>query len=83
MNVTLKFHHFCLQSPTATIDDVISCVYDGLKESYRSNTHFGERSILTPINQVVDHLNDQIMDKIPCDTTIYYSSNVVQDRGTD
>ncbi|KAK1395729.1 ATP-dependent DNA helicase [Heracleum sosnowskyi] len=73
---------YCIQSPIASIDDVITSTYDGLENSYKSTTYLRERAILTPTNQVVNHLNDLIMDKIPGDPIVYYSSDMVQDDGT-
>ncbi|KAK1384316.1 ATP-dependent DNA helicase [Heracleum sosnowskyi] len=81
-DLQLSDNQIQLYGLAASIDDVITSIYDGLENSYKSTTYLGERAILTPTNQVVDHLNDLIMDKIPVDPIVYYSSNMVQDDGT-
>lgn len=90
LNQTSPFDHcidipsqYCIQSHNASIEDIISYTYDGLKDSYKNTKYLEERAILIPTNQVVDQINNLIMDKIPGNFFTYYSSDTVQNDGTD
>lgn len=69
---------FCIHSESNNIDEFINTVFPNLVTSYTNVQYLRERSILTPTNKVVDHVNNLILDKIPGEIFTYLSSDSVR-----
>lgn len=53
-------------------------------QKFKEPAYISERSILTPTNQTVHHLNNLIMERLPGDVISYFSYDKAEDfRGTD
>lgn len=74
---------FCIQSESNNIDEFINTVFPNLETSYTNDEYLRERSILTPRNKVVDHVNNLILNKIPGEAFTYLSSDSVKCRAGD
>jgi len=64
---------------TATIFDLIDSIYGEIQHYYTSADYFSARALLTPTNDVVHLINTQVNEKIPGESTNYYSIDSVED----
>lgn len=69
---------FCIESEAADINELIDAVFPDLVSSYSNVDYLRERSILTPRNKVVDHVNNLMLGKIPGEEFTYLSIDSVK-----
>ncbi|KAM6563641.1 hypothetical protein CsatB_023639 [Cannabis sativa] len=56
---------------------IVEAIYPSLLQNYNDPAYLKERAILTPINKMVHGLNEMIMNIIPDEERIYYSSDTI------
>ena len=64
----------------ATISDLIDSIYGDIRGNYIQMGYFSERILLTPKNEFVSYINDQVNDRLPGQSTEYFSIDSVQDE---
>ncbi|XP_074323774.1 uncharacterized protein LOC141660686 [Apium graveolens] len=69
-----------LKSPIKTLIDII---YPDFQNNLHSQEYLRSRSILTPINVVVDDINVQILERVPGNVHTYINQDSIEDRGVD
>ncbi|KAK1374952.1 hypothetical protein POM88_031145 [Heracleum sosnowskyi] len=72
---------FCDPELKNSVENMIQWTYPDLLLNYKSPKYLSERSILTPTNQIVSHLNSLIVEMIPCSEFTYYSVDKAEDFG--
>lgn len=72
---------FCDLDKPNTIDTMISTTYPDFTQNCQNPGYLSERSILTPTNQTVGHLNAQIVDMVQGDSFSYYSVDTADEFG--
>ncbi|XP_074326863.1 uncharacterized protein LOC141664809 [Apium graveolens] len=72
---------FCDPETQNSIENMIKWTYPRFLSQYRSPQYLSERAILTPTNQIVNHLNTVIVENILGDESTYYSVDRAEDLG--
>ncbi|XP_074351964.1 uncharacterized protein LOC141691119 [Apium graveolens] len=70
---------FCNLGNVNSVDDMIETTFLDLQHKFQNLRYLSERAILTPTNNIVCHINDLIVDKIPGDTISYFSTDSAED----
>ena len=63
------------------IDELVEWVYNDFENNYCNSDYLIKRAILCTTNKTVDSINKQILNKIPGNKTILYSTNTPVDEG--
>ncbi|WOG98339.1 hypothetical protein DCAR_0417680 [Daucus carota subsp. sativus] len=73
--------NFCDPDVQNSVENMIEWTYPDLLSNYMSASYISERAILTPTNQVVGHLNSQIVENLPGEQSTYFSVDRAEDFG--
>ncbi|XP_017250504.1 uncharacterized protein LOC108221116 [Daucus carota subsp. sativus] len=73
--------NFCDPDVLNSVENMIEWTYPDLMENYMSPSYISERAILTPTNQVVGHLNSQIVENLRGEHHTYFSVDRAEDYG--
>nr|XP_017255780.1 PREDICTED: uncharacterized protein LOC108225432 [Daucus carota subsp. sativus] len=73
--------NFCDPDVQNSVENMIQWTYPELLSNYMSASYISERAILTPTNQVVGHLNSQIVENLPGEQNTYFSVDRAEDFG--
>ncbi|XP_074328239.1 uncharacterized protein LOC141666144 [Apium graveolens] len=72
---------FCGVQNENTVDNMIFSTYPNFSHEGHNTQYLSERSILTPTNQTVGHLNSLIIDKLPRESVSYFSVDAAEEFG--
>ena len=64
-------------SPGEPIDVVVKSIYMRILKHFGDGLYFQDRVILTPTNEIVQEVNENIMSLLPGDITEFMSSNSI------
>ncbi|XP_017217100.2 uncharacterized protein LOC108194658 [Daucus carota subsp. sativus] len=74
----------CDVNGSNSLDKMFSAIYPEFASKFKDPTYIRERAILTPMNETVTYLNSLIVDKVPGDSTSYFSFDSAEEfAGTD
>ncbi|KAL8115619.1 hypothetical protein AgCh_022209 [Apium graveolens] len=72
---------FCDPELSNSVGNMKQWTYPDFLKKYRCSDYLSERAILTPTNQIVNHLNSLIIDIVPGPEITYYSVHRAEDFG--
>lgn len=70
---------FCNPGNVNSLDDMINATFPDIENHYNNPKYISERAILTPTNNMVSHINELIVGKIPGETFTYFSTDNAED----
>lgn len=71
--------YFCNLHGINSVDEMIESTFRDLIEIFQNPKYLSERSILSPTNQTVGHVNSSIVQKLPGEMFSYFSIDIAED----
>lgn len=70
---------FCNIGNVNYVEDMNDSTFPDFSKNYKDPKYLSEREILTPTNNTVSHVNALIVERIPDETTSYFSEDRAED----